>query len=701
MGVAADVLFAKTPDAGDDQPLSDAHTVIEGIEGIEGIDPSPPPDADLDERTRTIAARLESVAAAHAATVVQHWHSTIEPQLATSDAPGRRAVAGLETPSLGKVTAGLVIERTLGEGGMGIVRLATQLALGRKVAVKTLRPEALNEGNTLRLLREAWVTGSLEHPNVVPVYDLGLDDNGAPIIVLRRIEGVQWGDLMGDPTAVQERFSADDLLDWNLRILMAVCNAMSLAHSRGIVHRDLKPENVMVGQFGEVYVVDWGIAVSLRDDASGRLPLALHATEMAGTLVYMAPEMLGGHPELINERTDIYLLGAMLYELLSGHAPHEADNFRAVVYSILTSTVALGPPAPAELEAICRRAMSAESAERFASVAELRSAIEGFLSHRGSSHLVGEANQRLAELRALLAGAPDDAAVKRTRVYDLFGACRFGYLQALRSWSANEMARVGLGQAVEVMVDYELGHASPDAAAALLADLHPPPPILVLRVNQALADQTRERARIGELQRLSAEMDYSVGRRTRLTFAITLSTLWMGTPLAAAFWKRHGGSLTDFNLTLSTLILFFVALPIAWWGRESLNKTMINRRLVGGVAMVFVAQLILQLGAHLAGIPTAQTLVLLFFSWFMVAAMLAVTVDRRLRFTAYGYLVAFLVAARWPNISLLMMSVGNLVLLINVVFAWGSVEDTKERMEQLKAQAARLHGKKNTDGFVR
>src|SRR5205823_858453 len=118
-----------------------------------------------------------------AKTFAQNPHSTIEPSpKERADTPGRRAVEGLEGVHR-TIVAGLALEKTIGEGGMGIVRLATQRSLGRKVAVKTLRPETRSEAATLRLLREAWVTGSLEHPNIVPVYDLGIDDDGSPIII--------------------------------------------------------------------------------------------------------------------------------------------------------------------------------------------------------------------------------------------------------------------------------------------------------------------------------------------------------------------------------------------------------------------------------------------------------------------------------------------------------------------------------------
>jgi len=301
-----------------------------------------------------------------AQTIAQNPNSTIEPaRRASSDAPGRRALEGLgEQRGQRGITSGLEIERTIGEGGMGIVRLATQRSLGRKVAVKTLRQDAKNEAATLRLLREAWVTGTLEHPNIVPVYDLGLDEDGSPIIVLKRIEGVEWGEVMQDAAIAKERYGAADLLEFNLRILVQLCNAVSLAHARGVLHRDLKPENVMIGSFGEVYLVDWGIAVSLRPDPLGRLPLASEQGEMAGTPCYMAPEMLGALGSL-SERTDVYLLGAILHEILSKKPPH-TGSFKQIVGSILMSTFVYDDTAPRELAEIAQRAMRREPAERFA-----------------------------------------------------------------------------------------------------------------------------------------------------------------------------------------------------------------------------------------------------------------------------------------------------------------------------------------------
>jgi len=321
---------------------------------------------------RDIAAWLQTVAAETEETIRQAPGSTVVPALSSPDSAGRRAMALLERLAAAGPEARLEPGETLGEGGMGVVRSAQQVALGRKVAVKTLKPGRRDDAAALELLREAWVTGTLEHPNIVPIYDIGLDEDGSPVIVLKRIEGRSWTALMHDADAVLAQLGATDLLEWNLEILLQVLNALRFAHSRGILHRDLKPDNVMIGEFGEVYLLDWGIAISLRDDGSGRLPLASSATEMAGTPCYMAPEMLGGEDGgALSEQTDVYLAGAVLCEILSGDPPHLGETAIEVVTSVARSQPALPADAPADLADLCRRAMAPTPADRFDNVEAL------------------------------------------------------------------------------------------------------------------------------------------------------------------------------------------------------------------------------------------------------------------------------------------------------------------------------------------
>jgi serine/threonine protein kinase len=349
-------------------------------------------------------------------TLVERPRSTIEPSEPSEPnsqhptLPGRTG-DGLGAPVPTGTTDGVpgfVVRRTLGEGGMGIVRAAEQLSVGRQVAVKTVRGELANDPRVaLRLLREAWLAGRVEHPNVVPIYDVGVDGAGRPHIAMRLVDGTPWDELLGDPALVRTRYGTTDVLEWHLRVLVQVTHAVSRAHAKGIVHRDIKPENVMIGEFGEVYLLDWGIAVSLVADPEGRLPLARDAKETAGTPCYMAPEMLGGPKPLIDERTDVYLLGATLYEIVTGKPPHTGKVFAELVKSILESTPTFGPEVPRDLAAICERAMQRAREDRYTSAQEVRTAISDFLTHRGSNALAEEASARKAELFACLEGAPD------------------------------------------------------------------------------------------------------------------------------------------------------------------------------------------------------------------------------------------------------------------------------------------------------
>ncbi len=226
----------------------------------------------------------------------------------------------LRTADVAEVTADVRVSTLLGEGGMGRVLAAEQVALGREVAVKVVR-DGGRAADVDALLREALIAARLEHPNVVPVHLLGRGEDGAPIFVMRRIEGVPWSDVLRDAAAAPGMFAdARDPLEMHLRVLLEVCGAVQFAHARGILHRDLKPENVMLGAFGEVYVVDWGIALNLADDP--RLPRIADARGVVGTPAYMAPEMALGDAAALSPRTDVYLLGAVLHRVLTGAPPH-------------------------------------------------------------------------------------------------------------------------------------------------------------------------------------------------------------------------------------------------------------------------------------------------------------------------------------------------------------------------------------------
>lgn len=641
------------------------------------------------EIARTLRLNLPEVLDA-AETIAQNPTSTIEPaRRESADSQGRRALEGLGAERGGHgIASGLDMGATIGEGGMGIVRIATQRALGRPVAVKTLRPDTRSDAATLRLLREAWVTGSLEHPNIVPVYDLGLDDDGTPIIILKRIEGLEWASSIHDSGETKARHGAEDHLEHNLKILVQLCNAVSLAHSRGVVHRDLKPENVMIGRFGEVYLVDWGIAVSLRPDTAGRLPLASEASEMAGTPCYMAPEMLGATGK-ISERTDVYLLGAILYEILAGEPPHKG-TFKQIVGSILLSNPKFPPGVPVELADIATKAMSRDAADRYASAEELRLRLEWYLRHRGSLALAMEARKRLVEMRAAVASDAADAEL-RERLYHLFAEARFGFRQAIGACEDAEHAREGLREAIETVVAFELDRGTPEAASAALAELEAPPPDLVERVADALRAREREKKKIARLEEMRADLDPTIGRRTRFAAAGLLATVWTVAPqLGAPLERRHPDPPYWVAYVWTALIVAF-GWRIFRWGRESLSKTAVNRRLMAIGGVTFAMQFLLEVGCRLLETPYATSVALHFLVWTFGVAVAAVTLDRRFWAVVPVYMTAFLVVCTHPSWRWHLMSACNFSLLVTFAVAWWRPSEDRPRSwrQDLAAAAAR------------
>jgi serine/threonine protein kinase len=303
-----------------------------------------------------------------------------------------------------------VLTRLIGEGGQGQVWRAWQTSLGREVAVKRLMV-----GDSEEFLREAHASAILEHPNIVPVYDLGRvrDQHGEhPVLAMKLARGAPWDQLIKMGRASSD-FTLDAFLAKHLPILIDVCDATGFAHSKGIIHRDLKPRQVIVGKYGEAYLMDWGMAVAVADDAEGETdtiarkgppqPLRRHtletATNQCGTPAYMAPEQTTESVECLGFHTDIYLLGAILWELLTGDPPHvsndPAESFELARKNVIVSLAPSG--APEELVRAALRAMEANPEARFPSVAEFRGVLA---SHLSGADRREESRQIAAEVAA-------------------------------------------------------------------------------------------------------------------------------------------------------------------------------------------------------------------------------------------------------------------------------------------------------------
>ncbi|MEO9594661.1 serine/threonine-protein kinase, partial [Rhodopirellula bahusiensis] len=252
---------------------------------------------------------------------------------------------------------------TLGSGGTGIVYQAHQRAIDREVAIKVLRRELASDASSRgRFLAEARVIGALDHPNVIALHDLCIDDEGQLFYSMKRVDGASW-DQQIDMLSLEK----------NLNILLRVADAIRYAHSRGLVHRDLKPENVMLGRFGEVLVADWGLALSkssLTPSANESSTDSNHA--IGGTPAYMAPELAAGDLFGITYATDIYLLGAILFRVVTGFPPHHGKSLLACIRAAAHNKIEPIPEhlgdTELELIQIALKAMATEPLDRFTSV---------------------------------------------------------------------------------------------------------------------------------------------------------------------------------------------------------------------------------------------------------------------------------------------------------------------------------------------
>ena len=283
-----------------------------------------------------------------------------------------------EWPDLVETKYGVLGE--IGRGGMGTIYLAEDRVLGRRVALKVVSTGASDPAAAARMLREARVIARLEHPGIVPVHDAGTLPDGRMFYAMKRVDGRRLDEVALDGEAP---------LPDRLRVFQKVCEAVAFAHAHGVIHRDLKPENVMVGPFGEVLVMDWGVAKVLEEAAEP--PAAANAVSatatsegtVLGTPAYMAPEQAAGQADRVGPAADVYALGALLHFLLTRRPPF--DDETAGRRARGETGLSPGPvqssegPLPPSLVAIAGKAMEAEPTARYPSVEDLAADVARYL----------------------------------------------------------------------------------------------------------------------------------------------------------------------------------------------------------------------------------------------------------------------------------------------------------------------------------
>lgn len=316
-----------------------------------------------------------------------------------------------------KTGADYELLNVIGEGGVGVVYAARQASIDRTVALKMLKPAgAKNADQREKFLSEAVVTADLDHPNIVPIYELGSNEAGALFYSMKKVQGTPWSKVVTDKP-----------LHENLEILLKVSDAVAFGHARGVIHRDLKPENVMLGEYGEVLVMDWGLAIAtplFRKSAT-----VTQTTSMGGTPAYMAPEMAAGPVEKVGPQSDVYLLGAILFEILTGQPPHSGKTVMKCLMAAARNEI-VKTQYSGELLDIAHTAMASKMSDRPQTVRDFQQAIREYQSHSESLALLQRAEDRLQAARV-------------SKDYEELSRSVFEYDEAVELWDGNEKAKHG------------------------------------------------------------------------------------------------------------------------------------------------------------------------------------------------------------------------------------------------------------------
>ncbi|TWU05028.1 WD40 repeat domain-containing serine/threonine protein kinase [Stieleria varia] len=383
--------------------------------------------------------------------------------------------------------------RLLGRGGMGNVYIAKQMSLDRLLAVKVVRPlpkekqEKLQQSGRLeqvqndrrqQFLSEAVVTGDLDHPNIVPIHDVAVAADNTLFYAMKRVVGRPWSDVIAEKSR-----------DENLEILLKVGDALAFAHTRGVVHRDIKPENIMLGDFGEVLVMDWGLALAQPNFEKSES--ITHTAGLGGTPAFMAPEMATGPLKKIGPASDIYLLGATLYYIITGVAPHHGDDVSQCIRAVASNKIReVEPRHQGELLNIALKAMETEPDARYRSVIEFQTAIRLYRSHAESISLESNAREHLTR-------------AKSQSGYDSYARAMFGFEQAIALWPDNVKAVQGLAESRLAHAQAAYDNGDFDAGISILDPENPDHSQLLQQLQLAIQERDSHKSRLTLFKRLA------------------------------------------------------------------------------------------------------------------------------------------------------------------------------------------------------
>jgi len=454
--------------------------------------------------------------------------------------------------------------RLLGAGGMGEVYEAQEPRMLRTVAVKVPRDPRFEEA----LLQEALILSALEHPNILPVYAV-LE---GPTVVLRKVGGTPWSELIANPDGIPGLKEGEDPLAFHVDVLLTVCDAMAYAHSRDILHRDLKPDNVMVGDHGEVLLLDWGLAVTTDPDDERPIPRACDQTRPGGTPGTMAPEQASGGP--LTPQTDVFGLGAMLHEVLTGQARHPGASSEARLAAARhVQPVVYSDDVDIDLAQLANELTAAEPADRPATVREVQRRLGQWGERRTSRRVAMDADDLLGDLRE----AQDDGDL--IEALGLIGEVSATCRRALQIWPENPVAKRVLTDVRRADAEVHLALDNLTVARAKVSLLDNSD-LLRERLEARRAEREAHGRERAALEAFASDNDRRVGRRARILAGI-VGVFWVGALCSAMALIDRFVRPVDYPLILAAVAVFSVPMvlfaPIVLlldnrWGRANARQ---------------------------------------------------------------------------------------------------------------------------------
>lgn len=323
------------------------------------------------------------------------------------------------------------------EGGMSLIFKGRQNTLQRQVAIKQNKVE--HERQNALLFHESLITARLEHPNIMPIYDL-IELDGQYQVVLKWLEGQTLADKLDEWRDYEME------VEQSLPVLLKICDALDYAHSQGVIHRDIKPENIMIGDHGAIYLLDWGVALdATRRDQAEKV--------VVGTLCYMAPEMLTDAPnETVSEKSDVFLMGATLHEVITGEKRHDAPTPSLVIDQILAAKPYEYDPEYQLLGEICNKACHLDPDKRYRSVRQFSHALQGALDIWKQRFLLEQGLAMLEELEAIQMG--EFVPETTSHIFQLYMQTRAAFGGYLMLDPTNVVGNQGLRKASIIMLQH-------------------------------------------------------------------------------------------------------------------------------------------------------------------------------------------------------------------------------------------------------